>query len=171
MLPGVRVIDLKRNIDERGSFTEVMREDWSEFLGPERPVQANFSLSYPGMIRAWHRHERGQFDIFIVVRGALKICAYNDLGDPQKGELDEIVASGDRFQAVMIRGFYWHGTKCVSPTPAETIYFVTRLYDPKSPDELRRPWDDPTIVPTSINGNPRDPRAGKRWDWNSPPHK
>ena len=104
MLPRLRVIDLKRNVDERGSFTEVMREDWTDFLGSERPVQANFSVSYPGMIRAWHRHERGQFDIFVVTRGSLKICAYNDLGDPQQGELDEIVTSGERLQAVIVPG-------------------------------------------------------------------
>ncbi len=171
MLPGVRVLDLTRNIDERGSFTEILREDWTSFLGSERPVQANFSLSFPGMIRAWHRHERGQYDIFVVVRGSLKICAYNDLGDPQNGELDEVVLSGDRFQAAMVRGHYWHGTKCVSSRPSETIYFVTRLYDPKSPDEIRRPWNDPSIVPKSINGNAKDPRIGKAWDWNAPPHK
>ena len=171
MLPGVRVIDLKRNVDERGSFAEIMREDWSELLGAERPVQANFSVSYPGMIRAWHRHERGQHDIFVVVHGSLKVCVFNDLGEPQDGELDEVVASGERLQAVMVRGHYWHGTKCVGPIPSETIYFVTRLYDARSPDELRRPWNDPTIVPATINGNAKDPRVGRVWDWNTPPHK
>jgi len=171
MLPGVRTIDLKRNIDERGSFTEVLREDWTEFLGEERPVQVNFSVSQPGIIRAWHRHERGQYDIFIVTRGALKICAYNDLGEPQNGELDEIVASGERLQAVLVRGHYWHGTKCVSSVPSETVYVVTRVYDAKAPDEHRRSWDDRTIVPTAINGNPRDSRVGRPWDWNAPAHK
>ena len=171
MLPGVKVLDLRRNIVERGSFTEILRDDWKDFLGEERPIQSNFSVSYPGMIRAWHRHERGQHDIFVVTRGALKICAYNDLGDPGNGELDEVVASGDRLQAVMVRGHYWHGTKCVSPVPSETVYFVTRLYDVKSPDELRRPWNDPQIVPVSINGNSKDPRVGRTWDWNASPHK
>ncbi len=171
MLKGIEVIDLKRNVDERGSFTEIMRNDWSEFLAGESAVQANYSVSYPGMIRAWHRHLRGQFDIFIVVKGSLKICAYNDVDEDNNGELDEIVVSGDRLQAVKIRGFYWHGTKCVSPTPSETIYFVTRLYNSNEPDELRRPWNDPKIIPTSINGNLTDRRVNAIWDWNAPPHK
>ena len=148
-----------------------MREDWTDFLEGARPVQANFSVSYPGVIRAWHRHERGQDDLFVVVRGALKICVYNDLGVPQNGELDEIVASADRFQAVRVPGHYWHGTKCVSPLPSETVYFVTRAYDLQAPDELRRPWNDASVVPRSINGSSRDPRCGKVWDWNTPPHK
>ena len=171
MLPGIHIRDLSRNIDERGSFTEILREDWHDLLGEERPVQANFSVSYPGTIRAWHRHERGQYDLFVVVRGSLKICAYNDLEEPGKGELDEIVVCGERLQAVLVRGHYWHGTKCVSPTASETVYFVTRLYDRALPDERRRPWNDPTIVPASINGNPNDPRAGHTWDWNAAPHK
>jgi dTDP-4-dehydrorhamnose 3,5-epimerase len=171
MLPGVKVMDLKRNVDERGSFTEILREDWKDFLSDERPLQANFSVSYPGMIRAWHRHQAGQYDVFIVLRGSLKVCAYNDLDEENRGELDEIVLSGDRLQAAIVRGHYWHGTKCVSPTASETVYFVTRLYDREKPDELRRAWNDPTIVPRSVNGNPKDPRVNAPWDWNAPPHK
>ncbi|MBX8632492.1 MAG: dTDP-4-dehydrorhamnose 3,5-epimerase family protein [Thermoplasmata archaeon] len=171
MLDAIQVIDLKRNIDERGSFSEIMREDWSEFLKGERPVQANYSVSNPNMIRAWHRHARGQFDIFVVVKGALKICAYNDIEDKGRGELVEVVAGGDRLQAVKVTGKYWHGTKCVSSIPSETVYFVTRAYDRDNPDELRRPWNDSKIIPSAINGSSSDPRVGKVWDWNYPPHK
>ncbi len=171
MLNGIRIRELDRHVDERGSFTEIARSDWADLLGSEAPAQANYSVSYPGTIRAWHRHERGQSDLFVVVRGALKICAFNDRDEAAKGELDEIVVSGDRLQAVLIPGHYWHGTKCVSPVPSETVYFVTRLYDTAKPDEIRRPWNDPSLVPTSINGNLRDPRVGKAWDWNAAPHK
>jgi dTDP-4-dehydrorhamnose 3,5-epimerase len=72
---------------------------------------------------------------------------------------------------VRIPGKYLHGTKTVSNTPSLTLYFVTRLYDYKSPDEIRRPWNDQTIIPTEINGRKDDPRVGKPWDWFSPPHK
>ena len=171
MLDGIEVIDLKKNTDERGSFTEIMREDWSDFLKSEKAVQSNLSISNPGMIRAWHRHTRGQYDIFVVLRGALKICAYNDVEERNNGELVEIVSSGERLQAVKVNGKYWHGTKCVSSVPSETVYYVTRLYEKTNPDELRRPWNDSTIVPKSINGSVHDPRVGKIWDWNYPPHK
>lgn len=81
MLPGVKVHDLRRNVDERGFFAEVFREDWKDLLGDERIVQANLSFSHPGMIRAWHRHNRGQVDYFIVLKGYLKICACDDKVD------------------------------------------------------------------------------------------
>jgi dTDP-4-dehydrorhamnose 3,5-epimerase len=52
-----------------------------------------------------------------------------------------------------------------------TVYFVTRLYDYKNPDEERKPWNDPKIIPVEINGNKNDPRVNKPWDWFYPPHK
>jgi dTDP-4-dehydrorhamnose 3,5-epimerase len=163
MLPGVRVRDLTKNVDERGFFAEVLRGDWSDFLGGEPPVQTNLSMSYPGMIRAWHRHLRGQVDYFLVVQGSLKICAYDDdPASPTVGQLDEIVASAERLQLVRVEGRFWHGTKCVSSQPSLTVYGVSRLYDAQAPDEERRPWDDPKV---------EDPRSRRSFDWNRPPHK
>jgi len=51
------------------------------------------------------------------------------------------------------------------------IYFVNKLYDRENPDEERRPWNDQTVNPRSINGRSDDPRIGKPWDWSYPPHK
>ena len=163
MLPGFRVQDLIKNIDERGFFAEIYREDWKEMLGDDRIVQANLSYSYPGMIRAWHRHNRGQVDYFIVLQGSVKICAYDDrTGAPTKGQLTEAVASAERLQVVRVPGFYWHGTKAVGDKPALTVYCVNRTYDGENPDEERRAWNDPAII---------DARTGKPYDWNAPPHK
>ncbi len=163
MLPGVKVQDIRKNVDERGFFAEIFREDWKELLGDDRIVQANLSYSYPGMIRAWHRHNRGQVDYFIVLRGSLKICAYDGKqGSPTRGQLDELVAGEERLQAVRIPGYYWHGTKTLGDKPSLAVYCVNQLYDAKNPDEDRRPWNDPSII---------DPRTGKPFDWDKPPHK
>jgi dTDP-4-dehydrorhamnose 3,5-epimerase len=166
-LTGIMVKQLKRFPDERGFFMELIRKDWKDLVEENNIVQANLSLSYPGVVRAWHKHERGQIDYFVVIRGALKICAYED----SIGELDEIVSTGENVQVVRIPGHYWHGSKAVSNEPAFLIYLVNRLYDYKKPDEIRRSWNDPTIVPKQINGNADDPRIGKPWDWFYPPHK
>lgn len=163
MLPGIRTYEIKKLPDERGFFGEAMRSDWAELLEGDVIVQGNLSMSYPGMIRAWHRHRRGQVDYFVVVRGAMKICAYDDdPGSPTRGQLDEVIASAERLQVVRIPGKYWHGTKTISPKPSLTFYMVNRLYDYKNPDEDRRPWNDPAVI---------DPRTGTSYDWNRPPHK
>ncbi|MEM3403454.1 MAG: dTDP-4-dehydrorhamnose 3,5-epimerase family protein [Nitrososphaeria archaeon] len=167
MLEGIKVYDLKRLPDERGFFCEIFRQDWKELLGDEWIAQANLSYSYPGMVRAWHRHLRGQVDYFIVVEGAMKICAYDD----ETKELDEVISSEHRLQIVGVPGHYWHGTKTVGNKPSLTVYFVTKLYDYKDPDEERRPWNDAAIIPQLVNGKTNDPRVNRPWDWFHPPHK
>jgi dTDP-4-dehydrorhamnose 3,5-epimerase len=167
MLKGIQIKPIKRIFDERGAFQELMRKEWKDLLKEDEIAQANLSVSYPGIIRAWHRHLRGQVDYFIVLKGALKICAY----DQEKGELDEIISTGDDLKIVRIPGKYWHGFKVISDEAAWLLYFVNKLYDYERPDEERRPWNDQTIIPKSINDKKDDPRIGKPWDWNYPPHK
>src|SRR5690242_15162043 len=105
MLPGVKFYDVRKNVDERGFFAEVIRQDWKELLGEDLIIQANLSFSFPGIVRAWHRHNRGQVDYFIVLRGSIKICAYNDQqGSPTRGQLDELIASEEKLQVVRIPG-------------------------------------------------------------------
>ena len=163
MLPGLKVYDVRKNVDERGFFAEIMRQDWKDLLFDDSIVQANLSFSYPGIIRAWHRHSRGQVDYFIVLKGSMKICAYDDLqGSPTRGQIDEVVTSEEKLQVVRIPGTYWHGTKTVGDKPSLTVYCVNRFYDSKNPDEERRAWNDPTII---------EAKTSKPYDWNKPPHK
>lgn len=163
-LPGVKTYDLIMLPDERGFLFEALREDWSELLEGDKVAQANISYGYPGIIRAWHRHVRGQVDYFLVLQGAMKICAYDDgeNSSTTKGKLVEIIASSQKPQLVRVPGIYWHGAKTVSNEPSLTVYFTTRLYDYENPDEERRPWNDSTIV---------DPKTGNPFDWNKAPHK
>ena len=167
MLDGIVVRQLKRFPDERGFFTEILRNDWKDLLGEDTLAQANLSVTYPSMVRAWHKHERGQIDYFVAVKGALKICAYDDVTK----ELDEIISTGDNIQIVRIPGHYWHGFKVVGNETAFHVYFVNRLYDYQKPDERRRDWNDSSIIPQLINGKKDDPRVGKPWDWFYPPYK
>lgn len=167
MLTGILVKPLKLFIDERGFFTEIMRNDWKDFFAEDKVMQANLSMTYPGIIRAWHRHLRGQTDYFIALKGAIKICAY----DEKTMELNEIISTSQNMQIVRMPGHYWHGFKALGAEPAIVLYFTTNLYDHANPDEERRPWNDQTIIPKTINGKKEDPRNGKPWDWNYPPHK
>lgn len=167
MLQGIVIKSLKRLVDERGSFAEIMRKDWHNLFGDENIVQANLSVTFPNTIRAWHRHRRGQIDYFVVIQGAIKLCAY----DENIRELDEFVLTGENLQIIKIPGHYWHGFKVLSNNIAVLVYFVNKLYDYEKPDEERRPWNDKTIIPKIINGKRDDPRCDKPWDWFYPPHR
>lgn len=165
-LTGVKTFEIAVHCDDRGFFGEALRQDWANFI-TEPIVQANVSYSYPNVVRAWHRHVRGQVDYFLVLRGAMKICAYDDITQ----KLVEIVAQESKLMLVRIPGHYYHGTKTVSSDPSLTMYFVTRLYDYQQPDEQRLAWNDSTIVPIEINSSKSDPRVNQPWDWFYPPHK
>jgi dTDP-4-dehydrorhamnose 3,5-epimerase len=166
-LKGVKTNEINILPDERGFFAEALRQDWKEMFEDEWITQVNVSSSYPNIVRAWHKHVRGQVDYFLVLKGAMKICAYEE----ETGKLAEVITSGEKPTIVRIPGKYLHGTRTVSNEPSLTVYFVTRLYDYKNPDEIRRSWNDQKIVPTEINGKKDDPRVGKPWDWFNPPHK
>jgi len=166
MIDGIVIKDLKKFNDDRGFFSEILREDWKDLLGEDTIVQFNLSYSYPDIIRAWHRHLRGQIDYFICITGAIKVCAYDDrTGSKTYGELDEIVLTGEDLKVAKIPGILWHGYKALGTKPIKMLYGVNKLYDYTNPDEERRPWDDKTIIPDSINGKMNDPRIGKPYNW------
>ena len=167
MLQGIRIKPIRRFPDERGFFAEVMRKDWKDLFGDDTVVQSNFSFSYPGVIRAWHRHVKGQIDYFLALKGLIKICAFDD----ETAEVNEVISSALDLQVVRMPGHYWHGFKALGDEPAMLLYFTTNLYDPANPDEERRLWNDPTLIPKIVNGKKNDARVGKPWDWNILPHK
>ena len=54
---------LRTFTDERGFFTEIFSTKWEENFS-DKIVQTNMSITYPDIVRAWHKHERGQVDYF-----------------------------------------------------------------------------------------------------------
>lgn len=144
MIDGVSVEDLQVNADERGHLVEVFREDW-DLYDPD-PAMSYYSLSYPGVVRAWHRHTRGQIDHFVCPSGRIKVAVYDDReGSPTRDELDTFVIGEHNQQAVRIPGDCWHGFKVVGNKQAILINFPTKLYDYDDPDEERLPSDTDVI--------------------------
>ena len=171
-MEGVKRLQIRKNIDDRGFFAELLRSDWNQLLGDDIIVQTSLQLTYPGIIRAWHRHGRGQNDYILVLDGALKICAYDDeTGSKSRGQLNEIISTSELLEIVKIPGFYWHGFKCIGNITSKILHFKNVLYNYENPDEERRPWNDPKIIPNMINDNKDDPRVNKSWDWNLPIHR
>ena len=136
----VELRDLQVNADERGHLVETFREDWSEY-DPE-PAMSYYSMSYPGVIRAWHRHTRGQVDHFVCPQGRIKVGVYDDRdGSPTQGELNTFVIGEHDQQLVRIPGECWHGFKVIGNEQALLVNFPTKLYDYEDPDEQRLPHD------------------------------
>lgn len=136
MIEGVKLRDLQVNADERGHLVEIFREDW-ELYDPN-PEMSYYSMTYPGIVRAWHKHHRGQVDHFVCPKGRIKVGVYDERGDsPTRDELNTFVIGEHNQQAIRIPGACWHGFKAIGEGPAFLVNFPTNLYDYDNPDEER----------------------------------
>ena len=126
----MRLQKLNKFTDSRGwSLNDI----YSHFPGDE--YQINYSILYPGIIKAWHRHKY-QDDYFCILKGMAQVGGYSDEEGPQKFFI------GEHNPAVVhIKAGEWHGLTAVGTKPVGLLYLVTNLYDPRLPDEERAPHD------------------------------
>ncbi|MGE5481757.1 MAG: dTDP-4-dehydrorhamnose 3,5-epimerase family protein [Bacteroidota bacterium] len=142
MIDGVRVKQLIRHPDDRGFFEEIVRDD-DELL--RRFGQASMSKTYPGVIKAFHYHER-QDDLWFFPVGNAQVVLYDVREDsPTKGETNVFYMGEDNPIAVLIPAGVAHGYRTLGEKPAIIIYFTTQSYNPNNPDEKRLPFNDPRI--------------------------
>lgn len=98
--------------------------------------QINYSVMYPNVIKAWHRHAK-QTDLWLCLHGHLKVGVYNE-----QSNTAWVCVIGEKRPGVMvIPPPLWHGAATVGPEPAGLLYYVTHQYDPDAPDEDRRDYD------------------------------
>ena len=103
-------------------------------LSPEG--QVNYSVQYPGVIKAWHRH-RLQTDFWLCVEGNLKVGVFRD--EDRRGW--SVVIGEKQPGILIIPPSLWHGATAIGGSKAGLLYYVTHAYDPSQPDEERRAWD------------------------------
>ena len=142
MIEGVRTVPLRPHADERGFLMELLRADDPHF---QKFGQCYASLNYPGVIRAWHWHER-QTDFWVVVRGMVKAACYDRRPQsPTFGEVNEFFLGEQNPSLLIIPKGVAHGYKTVGLEPSLLINFPTEPYDRENPDEQRIPYDSPEI--------------------------
>jgi len=138
MIEGVVVKQLKVVPDERGHLMEMFRSDDEVF---ERFGQAYVTTTYPGVVKAWHMHNK-QDDNVVCVRGMVKLGLYDGRKHSgTSGEVMELFLGEHRPVLVHIPRQVYHGWKCVSVEEAYVVNVPTELYDYDDPDEQRLPYD------------------------------
>lgn len=107
------------------------------FAGVLDGGQSNVSVQHPGVVKAWHRHQK-QTDFWICVHGHLKVGVHRDDNTAWSTVI------GERNPAcVIIPPTLWHGAATVGASPATLLYYVTHEFDAGDPDEQRREPNDP----------------------------
>lgn len=142
MIEGVKLKDLAVHADDRGYLMEMWRSDDPDF---QTFGQVYMTSVYPGVVKAWHMHEK-QTDHFVCVAGMAKVALYDDREDsPTRGETNTFVLGWQRQRLLIIPPGVYHGFTAVGTEPANIINVPTELFDYEDPDEHRRPFDDPDI--------------------------
>jgi dTDP-4-dehydrorhamnose 3,5-epimerase len=142
MIHGAQAIPLTQYCDCRGRVFEILRRDDPHFAGFG---QAYFSSIYPGVVKAWHAHQR-QTDFICIIKGMCRVGLFdNREGSPTRGEIDDMVIGEHNLILLQIPPGVFHGFKTVSPDEVFLVNLPSEPYDRESPDELRRPWNDPGI--------------------------
>ena len=113
---------LKMNVDERGSFTELMRTaDHGQF---------SVNISKPGITKGQHWHH-SKWEFFIVVSGRGRIQMRN-IGSDEVLEFD---VSGEKIEAVHMLPGYTHNIINLSDTEdLVTVMWANEAFDPGRPD-------------------------------------
>lgn len=142
MIDGVRIKTLLKHTDDRGYFMELLRDD-DHFL--ERFGQLALSLSYPGVIKAFHYHKK-QDDIWFFPKGNAQVVLHDLRADSPTYKRTEVFYMGEYNPvALFIPRNVAHGYRVLGNEPAIITYLTNRSYDPDEPDEYRIPYNDPDI--------------------------
>ena len=116
------VIDLKKNEDDRGSFTELVKT-----VGGG---QFSVNISKPGVTKGQHFHN-SKWEFFIVIKGRALIQERNLL----TGELYEFEVNGDNPQAVHMLPGYTHNIINMSNiVELVTLMWANEVFDKNKPD-------------------------------------
>ena len=133
-IDGVRIKPLRVVADERGWLTEVLREDDELFT---RFGQVYVSATYPGVVKAWHYHQR-QTDNFACIAGMVKLVLIDTReGSPTRDTINELFLGVQNPVLVQVPKLVYHGWKCISVEPSIVINVPDRPYDRVDPDEHR----------------------------------
>lgn len=112
---------LKMNVDERGSFTEILRTaDRGQF---------SVNISKPGITKGnhWH-HTKNEKFLVVSGRGVIRFRR------PGEDSIIEYPVSGDKLEVVDIPVGYTHNIQNLGDTDMVTFMWCSECFDPDHPD-------------------------------------
>ena len=130
IIDGVRIIQLRQIIDERGKIMHMMKSTDEHF---EKFGEIYFSTCWPNTIKAWHIHQKMTVNNAIV-SGRAKLVIYDSREESKtKGNLMEIFLGEDNYKLVQIppglaNGYKSYGDKLTILANCASL--------PHDPDEM-----------------------------------
>ncbi|HEY7447472.1 MAG TPA: dTDP-4-dehydrorhamnose 3,5-epimerase family protein [Vicinamibacterales bacterium] len=135
LIEGVKSKTLRVIPDDRGWLMEILRADDPELF--TRFGQVYVSATYPGVVKAWHYHER-QVDNFACITGIIKLVLIDTRpGSPTEGAVNEFWIGAQNPMVVQVPNLVYHGWKNIGQEVALVLNVPTEPYRYSDPDEYR----------------------------------
>lgn len=119
--PEKTIFDLKMNVDNRGSFTELIHT--------RSAGQVSVNVCRPGITRGMHWHVT-KMEEFIVVSGKARIRERKIGTD----EIEEYIVDGSRIQSVIMKPGFTHEITNIGDTDLVTVMTCNEVFDSDHPD-------------------------------------
>lgn len=138
MIHGLKIVELKAHVDDRGYLIEVLRATDEHFT--------TFGQVYlvgdvaRGTIRAFHKHEN-MWDYFFISHGSAKFTFRDDRPQSPTYEQMQTVVIGERNPTLIaVPPGVFHGWMALEDD-TQMVSIASAVYNRQEPDEVRVPPD------------------------------
>ena len=108
MIEGVKITNLKKIEDYRGSVLPMLRSDSKVF---QSFGEIYFSTIFNNSIKAWHLHKKAVLN-YACIKGKVKLVLFDDRNESSSyGKYSEYILTPDNYFLITIPPFIWNGFK------------------------------------------------------------
>jgi len=128
-IEGVKVISLRRILDERGSIMKMISKDDDYFEGFG---ECYFStINSNGVVKGWHKHNRMILN-YVCISGSIKLVLYEE----KTKKIMEIFIGDENYCLIQIPPNIWNGFKAIGNQKAIIGNFANITHDPEEQERL-----------------------------------
>jgi dTDP-4-dehydrorhamnose 3,5-epimerase len=133
MIEGIQIVQLVRIPDARGCVFHMLKSTDPHFV---QFGEIYFSSVYPGVIKAWKRHQRLTTN-YACIFGRIKVAMYDAReGSSTRGAVMDLLMGPDEYALAVIPPGVWHGFQGMSHPAAILANCATEPHDPSEVDRL-----------------------------------
>jgi len=122
------------------AFSDSRGYSFFNIFGEPTSGQINIGHLQSPAIKAFHYHEL-QWDHWFCLKGDIHVIVWKPSEDGTKNDIRHFYIGEHNPCVLSIAPLWYHGYCNVNNGLSTLLYWVTKSYDPKDPDEYRQPWD------------------------------
>ena len=137
MIEGVKITDLKKIEDHRGSVLPMLRSDAKVF---QSFGEIYFSTIFHNSIKAWHLHKKAVLN-YACIKGEVKLVLFDDRTKSKSyGTYSEYILTPKKYFLITIPPYIWNGFKGLDKSESIVANCITLPHDEN--EMVRRNHDD-----------------------------